>query len=281
MRTILVPVDSMSASENAVNFAVEWGNQYGYNHIILLKTSYESLFHYINISEGYVPVNGEHLNKQHEDAEILLEQLRRVIIEKSPAIKVSTEISELPLLRCTIELIKNDASVDLLILGNNHKVVSNDSFVSANIISIARASPVKVLVVPNSYDFQAVRNILVPCDIGNIGNLDRLSRFKLVLQQHEVRLMLLNVNTKASVEEDIKKKAWEEKLRQYLGDISYDIHYSFDKSIINGILSFTSSHEVDLVISLPGKHSFLYYLANRSISEGIYRNAHHAVLILK
>jgi nucleotide-binding universal stress UspA family protein len=282
MRTILVPVDSTATSENAVDFAVEWGKKYGYDHIILLRTSYESMFDYMAIGATYALANEESLNKQQEEAKTLLEHLRRRIIEKASAIQVTTEISELPLLRCTIELIRNNASVELIVLGSDHKVVSNDSFVSANIISIARASPVKVLIVPNIFDYKPVENILVPCDVSNIEDMERLGRLRSGFERENTRVMLLNVDTKEdAVRTDIKRKKWEEELHRYLPGLQYSVHYAFDKDIINGILSFTSSHKVDLIIALPGRHSFLYYLASRSISEGIYRNVHHAVLILK
>jgi len=273
MRTILVPVDFTSTAEHAVNTAVEWAKQYGYNHIILLRTSYESMFNYITTGADYALVNEEKFNKQQEDAETLLARLRRKITERTSAIQVTTEISGMPLLRCIIELIKNNPSIELIILGSDHKIVSNDSFVSANIISIARASPVKVLIIPNSYDYGVIGNILIPCDISSITNLDRLSRYKFALKRENARLMLLNIDTKENtMGTAIKKKEWEENIRQYLGDIPYNIYYSFDKNIINGILSFTSSHKADLIIALPRKHSFLYYLAKKvspKVSTGI------------
>lgn len=93
--------------------------------------------------------------------------------------------------------------------------------------------------------------------------------------------MLLDVDPKWNTAADNKKKVWKNNVSQYLTDIPYQIYYSLDKNLINGILFFTATHKVDLIIALPGKHSFLYYLANKSISEGIYKNAHQAVLILK
>jgi nucleotide-binding universal stress UspA family protein len=279
---MLVPVDATATAENAVDFAVEWAKKYGYGHIILLKTSYESMFGYIAIGATYALANEENLNKQQEEAKTLLEHLRRRIIEKTSAIQVTTEISELPLLRCTIKLIKSNDSVELVVLGSDHKAVSNNSFVSANIISIARASPIKVLIVPTVCVYKPVENILVPCDISSMITIERLDRLKARFGRENVRVMLLNVDTKDNAAtDDIKKKEWEEKIHRYLPGMQYSIYYTFDQDIINGILSFASSHQVDLITALPGKHSFLYYLANKSISEGIYRNIDHAVMILK
>ena len=282
MRTILVPVDATSTSENAVKFAAEWTSQYGYEHILLLKTSYESLFDYVAIADGYALVNEESVSSRQENTAMIMEHLRSITAETAPSIKVTTTISEIPLLRSTIDLIKNDASIELVILGSDDKEVSNDSFVAANIIPIARTSPVKTLIVPNGYSYRTIKNVVVPCDIHRIANLEILSRFRAVLKQENARLLLLNVATKEDSKiTDAIKKEWEHNLHQYFADVPYSIHYSFDKNIINGILSFTIANKADLIIALPGKHSFLYYLANRSISEGIYQNVHQAVLILK
>jgi hypothetical protein len=50
---------------------------------------------------------------------------------------------------------------------------------------------------------------------------------------------------------------------------------------MNGILNFTQTKDVQLIVALRGKRSFLYYLTHKSISEAIYRNAKEPVLILK
>jgi hypothetical protein len=94
--------------------------------------------------------------------------------------------------------------------------------------------------------------------------------------------MFLNIHTKESNDTiELKKTEIEEYIHQNLTEIPSKIYYSYDKNIINGILTFASSNETDLIIALPGKHSFLYYLTSTSISEGIYQNVNQPVLILK
>ena len=73
----------------------------------------------------------------------------------------------------------------------------------------------------------------------------------------------------------------EQHVHERLRDYKHEICYSSDKNIINGILSFTEKHKIQLIISLPGKHSFLYYLTHKSISDAICRNAREPVMILK
>lgn len=282
MRTILVPVDTTPTTENAVKLSADWAKQYGYDHIILLKTNTESVFEYLHVAEGHSFVNEESINMILQDTEELLEKLSRIIIEKSPDIKVSKATTDMSLIRSINDIIKDQQNVELIILGSDDKTSVTESFISENIIDIARTSPIKTLIVPNSYTYNAIRNILIPCDIDSITKLDRLFHYKSIIHQKDIYLSLLNIHKK--VNKDItesKKEELEKYIHQNLNDIPNSIHYLYDENIINGILSFASLNKTDLVIALPGKHSFLYYIANRSISEGIYQNASQPVLILK
>ncbi|MDC8103569.1 universal stress protein [Chryseobacterium sp. PTM-20240506] len=282
MRTILVPVDFTSTTENAVKLAAEWATQYQYTHIILLKTSQESEFDYLHIAEGHLLVNEENVNSLIKSTELLLSKLTGIITEKSPEVTVLKAVSEWTLTRSINELLKDQPSVELIILGSDDQASSGNSFVSENIISIARTSPVKALIVPNGYTYSTIKNILIPCDINSITKLDRLFHHKSIIEQMDVRLMFLNINTRKGIDDnEDKKRDLEKYIHQYLTKIPSTIHYYYDENIINGILTFASSNKTDLIIALPGRHSFLYYLASRSISEGIYQNVNQPVLILK
>jgi nucleotide-binding universal stress UspA family protein len=282
MRTILVPVDFTSTTENAVKVAAQWAKKYEYTHIILLKTSEESEFDYLHIAEGHSFVNEESINSLLEKTELRLNELTNIIAEKSPEIKVSKAISDWTLTRSINDLLSDQPTIELIILGSDDQAASNDSLVSENIIGIARTSPVKILVVPNSYHYSTIKNILIPCDVDSIAKLDRLFHHKSIIQQQDVQLMFLNIHTKESNDSiERKKTEIKEYIHQNLTEIPSKIYYSYDKNIINGILTFASSNETDLIIALPGKHSFLYYLTSTSISEGIYQNVNQPVLILK
>lgn len=282
MKTILVPVDFTSTTENAVKAAAEWAKQYEYTHIILLKTSEETEFDYLHIAEGHSFANEESINNLLEKTKSLLKNLNQIILEKNPDVQVSQEFSSWPIARSINEILKENPSVELIILGSDDQANSSGSFVSDNIITIARTSSVKTLVIPNGYHYSPVKDILIPCDINSIAKLDRLFHHKSLIQRQDVQLSLLNIHTKEN--DDIsteKRKELEEYIHLNLTEIPNKIYYSYDKNIINGILNFAASNKTDLIIALPGKHSFLYYLTSRSISEGIYQNVNQPVMILK
>ena len=99
MRTILVPVDFTSTTENAVRVAADWAKTYGYQNIILLKTAGESEFDYLHIAEGHSFVNEESVNNLLQRTESLLDQLSSIVTEKSPENKVSKILSDWALTR--------------------------------------------------------------------------------------------------------------------------------------------------------------------------------------
>lgn len=282
MRTILVPIDFTSTTENAVKVASQWAKQYQYEHIILLKTSDESEFDYLHIAEGHSFVNEESINSLLEKTELLFKKLANIILEKFPDLKVSKAVSNWTLTRSINDIVTEQPSIELIVLGSDDQVTSSGSVVSENIISIARTSPVKTLIVPNSYNYSDIKNILIPCDIKGITKLERLFNHKYIIHQLDVQLMFLNINTKEGhTIIDEKKNEIQEYIHQNLTEIPSTIYYSYDKNIVDGILTFASSNKTDLIIALPGKHSFLYYLTSNSISEGIYQNVNQPVLILK
>jgi nucleotide-binding universal stress UspA family protein len=53
------------------------------------------------------------------------------------------------------------------------------------------------------------------------------------------------------------------------------------EEILNRLSRNSDNNPVQLIIALPGRHSFLYHLTHQNIQQGILRNAQKPVLILK
>ncbi|ACU62958.1 universal stress protein [Chitinophaga pinensis] len=281
MKTLLIPVDFSATSDNAVNFAIEWARAYSYNRIILLKTFYDTVFDHIVVSAEYAPVSPHYMAREREEAAHRMENLSREIAIKTRGVDVISMVSEAPLLRAIMEVVREE-SPELIVLGSDNYRYSSGSFIAGNLISIAKASPVRVLIVPSTYQYQRVEKILVPADYKTLDSLDKVRNLQIPPQWKDSKLLVLNVDPKERyLNPDDHLKAAEQHVHERLKDYPHDICYSNDKNIINGILSFTQRTPVQLIISLPGKHSFLYYLTHKSISDAICRNAQEPVLILK
>jgi hypothetical protein len=94
--------------------------------------------------------------------------------------------------------------------------------------------------------------------------------------------MALNVDAKQrNLNPDESFKEAENNLHEYLKNFKHEIYYETDKNVINGILQFKKLDEVQLMIALPGVHSFLYSLTHKSVSEALYKKCPLPVMILK
>ncbi|SHN39756.1 universal stress protein [Chitinophaga sp. CF418] len=282
MKTLLIPVDFSTTSDNAVDFAIEWSKAYDYERIILLKTFYDTVFDHIVVSAEYAPVSPHYMARERQEAALQMENLSQHIISKTnKSVQVVSMVSEAPLLRAILEVMREE-SPEMIVLGSDNFKYSSGSFIAGNLISIAKASPVRVMIVPATYTYQPVKNILVPCDYKTLDSLDKLENLRIPPQWDDSKLLVLNVDGKEKyLSPDDQLIAAEERIHQRLRDYKHEICYSSDKNTINGILSFTEKHKIQLIISLPGKHSFLYYLTHKSISDAICRNAREPVMILK
>ena len=282
MKTLLVPVDFTPATDNAVNFAAEWSRRYLYDRIILLRSFYTSIYEGVILSGEFANVDGDYLNSLRSEEKEKLSNLCNKLDEiTDPGIKVQTAVTELPLVRSIIELIKNEHPATIL-LGSDRVNHNNESVISGNVINIARISPVRVLIVPSGYTYQPIKKVLVPCDFNAVETLSKVNRLYASAQWQDVELMVLNVDSKQGhLNPDEKFRTAENSLHDYLKNFPHRIYYVPDKNVIDGILNFIQKNQVELMIALPGKYSFLYQLTHKSVSEALYRNTQIPVMILK
>ncbi len=82
----------------------------------------------------------------------------------------------------------------MVALGRDNINNSNTAFVSANVLGIAKSSPVRVMIVPVNFKFQEVMAALVPCDFNAIDTLNKINHLRSSPRWQDVRLLVVNVN---------------------------------------------------------------------------------------
>ncbi|HSN08029.1 MAG TPA: universal stress protein, partial [Hanamia sp.] len=259
-----------------------WAKKYLYERIIILRSFYSSMYENMIMSADFSSVNEEYLNKKREDEKQMLGELCKELAKKTgEGIRVQTAVSELPLVRSIIQVIKYEKP-EMILTGSDTTHATNEAFVAGNAIAIARLSPVRVLIVPENYHYQPVEKALVPVDYKTVGSLNKINRLGTSPRWHDVELLVLNVDaTQRHLNPDEKFKEAENSLHDYLKNFKHEIYYEAEKNVINGILNFKKINEVQLMIALPGVHSFLYSLTHKSVSEALYKKCQLPVMILK
>ena len=284
MKTILVPIDFSQAAKDAVDYSIQVAEHYGYEQIILLKVHYESYMDYIStMGVGYSFMGKEASIQYNKQSKLLLQAMEKRAKEQAaalPNLQVRTASSDLPLARAITAILSKEPGIELMILGSNHTKSSDPDFITSNIIKIARTAPVKILIVPEGVPYHPFEQILVPCDLQHLQYLDKLEDYKTRLKSGS-KLTILNIYTRANSGEGFQVGKWQEKLKQYFEGRQLQFFDFYATNALSGVLDFVSLHPTDLIVALPGRHSFLYYMAQKSLSEGIYKNTNQPVLLLK
>jgi nucleotide-binding universal stress UspA family protein len=279
MKTLLIPVDFSATSENALKYAAEFCKDRGVERIILLKSYYISLYAQLLPTADFVQLSADDIRNERQKIQQKLKETGEKLIKKcNPSITVETVISDLPLLRAVHELIEEEHP-GLLLMGSDNITYLDETYIGDQVITIAKTSTVPVLLVPDGVRYKKIKQALLPCDFAAISRLGLLKVFHSTQKWPHPELMVLNVDQKQK--HLVHGNEPTDSLKKLLENYQYKVYYSADKNIVNGILSFAKTYEVQLIISLPGKNSFFYNLTHRSITDALALNTHHPVLILK
>jgi nucleotide-binding universal stress UspA family protein len=277
MKTILIPVDFTETSNNAIQYAANLSCDARVERIILLKSYYTSVYAELLPSPDLVQLSEDDIAQERQKFLALLKTLSTHISNNCPAhIKVETVISNLPLLRAIHQTIANEQA-DVLIVGSDGN--SAETYIGDHIISIAKTSTIPVLIVPANVKYKHIKTALVPCDLDAISSLDVLRSLRTSQNWPQPELMILSVDPNHKHTASKAKNA--EAIAQVLEGYTHHIHYTRHHNTVQGILTFADTHHAQLIIALPGKHSFFYNLTHKSITEALSHNAKKPVLILK
>ncbi|MBV7533157.1 hypothetical protein [Chitinophaga sp. sic0106] len=278
MKTLLIPVDANTTDLALIDFAAAWVTQYKYERVVLLQSLYENVFSTMAMSADYVAVNPHNISDWREEVMWKLNDLAQALQKQlGDNIEVKMAWSEQPLLRAIMWAVKED-NPQLIMLQNKN----SDDPISASLIAIAKTSPVRLLVVPAGMAYQPVHKALIPVDFKAFKTLDKMQAFQQAPLWVPDQLIVLNVDPQQHyLQPSPEFNAAVNTVKSYLEQYKYEIEYSSDANIISAILNYADHHQVSLIVALPGKHSFLYSLTHKSISEGIYKAAKLPVMILK
>jgi nucleotide-binding universal stress UspA family protein len=244
MKTLLVPVDFSAPSNNAAAYAVGLANDREFNEIVLTANLHVSLFEQIIPSPDLIQVSKEDCQSRKELLMQQFETLKSQLLKKlNPDIIVRIIISELPLVRSVLEQVVKDKAC-LVIIGSNSNTVK-ESFTGRQVIELAKVIPVPVLIVPPESTYQPIVHALVA------GELDELSPEK------------------------------KEALDRLLTCVEYETYNLPDSNILQGVMRSADDKHAQLIIALPGRHSFLYNLTHQNILHGLSLNSQKPVLVLK
>jgi nucleotide-binding universal stress UspA family protein len=281
MKTILIPTDFSEPANNAVNYAVDLSNHQDIDQLILFSQFYVSLFEHMYPSADLIqPSDNEIVAKKQEIIHQLERQKATIIKRLKPGINVKIVLLASSLFRAVLNMIEKEKP-DVLFVGSNN-YTGDESFIGTHMIEIAKISPVPVMIIPPAAVYKPIKNALVACDFKTLNHVSLLQRLHKIKHWPHPKLALLNVDpNKMHLKPEHPTLEIKGIVQELLQGYEYDIHYADDEDILHGVLNFADQNGQQIIIALPGVHSFLYSLTHQSITEGLSKDASKPVLILK
>lgn len=278
MRTILIPVDLTGEIEHVLDYAADFCIDVKVDRVILLKSYYVSMYEqilptpdFVQMAAGYVEDERRAFEAKLKDASIKMQH------KCGHGVEIQTAMSSQPLLRAVHEQIA-DQQPNLVMAGIDN-ASDNNANTAEQLIAVAKTSTVPMMLIPKGVHYRKIEHAVVPCDFGAISRLNALKGFHTRERWLYPELMVLNVDPRQKYSDD--DTSITSNLVDMLQGYRYSVYHSTEKDTVNGILSFARSHDVQMIIALPGKYSFFYNLTHRSITNALATNARRPVLILK
>jgi nucleotide-binding universal stress UspA family protein len=270
MKTILVPVDFSSTSANAAEYAVALTKEIQDVKIILYH-----VYSYITLStltDKFSSTNDteESTRKKITDAE--LENLKSRL---SPSDNQSISIdSDEGFLIENLEKYILSNHVDLVVMGITGSSRISQVFMGTNTLNVVRHVSVPVLIVPPGAKYTGLKNVLFTSDFKDVARTTPFPALKKILDIFKPSLNILNVDSEHYIELTDQYKKEREIMEDKLG--SYNPEFSFLRAydFLDGINSFAEAKNIDAIITVPKKHSFLSQLFKTSHTKKLAYHSH-------
>ena len=273
MKKFLVPTDFSETSKNAARYAVELAQDDPETTIILYNI-------YDKIAPG---IDGSLLTETNEDRKIVLNQaLRNLEIElhEISTVKISYVAEEGNSLVDCIEKYVRYNGINFVIMGITGATKLEQIFIGSNALNMARQGVCPVIIVPPNAHFKKIQNVMLLSDFKNVKSTTPVAQIKQILDIFKPNLHIVNVDSEHYVEltEDYKKeRSWMEKTFQEYNPEFYFIRM-FD--FLDATSNFTADRNIDLIVTVPRKHSFLTGLYKTSHTKKLAYHSHIPVVAI-
>jgi nucleotide-binding universal stress UspA family protein len=275
MKTILVPTDFSHTANNAAQYAIDFAKQFGANKIVLFNTFS------IPVSVSPDPTASMLGGIDFKDLEKVsiegLTHLATRLGDTCPADVEITTLSNYGYLQEQIQGACKETNADLVIMGITGGGVIAQKVVGSNTTSLAKTSPVPVLIIPSEVKYKHISRVLILSDFENVEATTPFYPVQPLLESTKAQLYVLHVaenSHHAMDEKAFECVAFKYMFAKYHPKFFFEVNTNFAETVIQ----FVKEQSIDILIVFPKKHGFLETLFVASHTKELAFNSNVAVL---
>jgi len=273
MRTIVVPVDFITDSLNALDYAADMASATRCDLMIVHVYPYA-----VALTE--VAVAMYTTDMLAEEAETKLAELKEKMITRTgDSVKIHTLAKQGDI----IESIKEcclGLNVYAIIMGRNDASATDRFLFGANTVSAVKKLSFPVIIIPPGASFKGLHNVGIACDFRDVFETLPVTEIKNLVKELNATLHVLHVSQETG--DDFNSKTIEESgwFQDLMGDLSPKYHFIKGSDPEKEIIAFADKHHLDLLIVIPRKHDLLEKIFRHSHSKQLVLHAHVPVMAI-
>ncbi|MFM2196429.1 MAG: hypothetical protein RL092_2029 [Bacteroidota bacterium] len=272
MKLIILPTDFSPISDNAVKYAADIATTMGMN--LMLVNVYQ-----LPISFSEVPLVTISLDQIREISKNKLAELKQNLETITPgSVKIYTE-SRLGDVGEEIIKLTETLSPFAIIMGTRGTSGAGRFFMGSNSISVISKVGVPVFVIPPGVRFRPFKKVGLATDLEAVVENTPVSKIKEVVQFFDAELHVLNVDyhrrhfTPGTPGETLN-------MDSLLAGMNPMYDFIENKNIDEGLNDFAEKNNLDLLITLPKKHSMLERFFEKSTTRELIHETHIPIMCI-
>ena len=275
MKKILVPIDFSETAFGAALYAAEMAQSISAK--LILFHAYHPPLPAVGADYGILPdldLDKENLIQLESFKSNLLKRIS-ALVEMDCAVKIGFAVDEIIGMAAEIK-------ADLIVMGISGGGSISEYVLGSNTTMVTRRAAVPVLIVPPKAKFKIPGKLVFACDYKVEVSSKAIEVLKEFIHLFPARLLVLNLEDAAAGGVSFDKAVNGIQLENALSNIVHTLHFLPKVGdIAEEINDFMATHEADILITIPHRHSLLYRIFNESFTKHLAFHSYLPVLALR
>ena len=271
MKTFLVPTDFSETSKNAARYAAHIAKQYSGIHIILYNVSDK-----ISAGSDGTPLSDEDHSRM-KVMELALESIKNDLLRITQS-QISCVAEEGSDLIDSIDRFARHKGVDMIIMGITGSTRLEQLFMGSNTLKMVERGTCPVMIVPPYAQFKGIQDIMITSDFKDVDQTMPAQPIQKVLELFKSNLHVVNVDSEHYVELTEEYKAERAKIENLLQGHNPQFYFIRMYDFIDAVNQFVEDKEIDLILTVPKRHSFLSGIFRSSYTKKLAYHSHVPII---
>ena len=253
MKRIILPTDFSDNALHAIRYALLLFKEEECT-FYLMNTYTPAIYQteYLLHSPGQIGMGDIYQSESQEQLENLQKRLEDE--NKNPKHSFMTH-SAFNILVDEVSTMAENEGADMVVMGTQGASGAKEIFLGTHTVHVIKKSKIPVIAIPADYKIRSPKSILFPTDYEVEYSSDQMSCLLDMAKKTGAEIQVIHIASGYGLSE--KQAENKKKLGAILGEIPHRYHDLPSQEIIEGINSFQKENQIDLLVMIQNKHTFL------------------------